>query len=110
MSKPGPKTRAASARGSEQERRRWERDARYRANIAFAINQARRLVVTALVLASMMLGWPASPAGWLRHALGDTARGARPGICIGVENGAGGDVIGGARRSDAEVVEHQNGL
>ena len=83
MSKPEPHTRPSLALAAEQERVRWERDARYRANAAFAIIQARRLLFTMLATASLVAGWPASPAGLLRGALGDMAGGAEHArVCI----------------------------
>lgn len=110
MRKPDLETRAAIARAAEEERIRWERDARYRANIAFAVTQARRLALIALLLASLVLGWPASPVGLLRDAIGDTAGGAHPRVCTGLETETDGNVIGVTTRRDFGILGHQNGL
>lgn len=41
-----------------REELRWRRDARYRANIAFAITQLRTIALLVILIGSLIFGWP----------------------------------------------------
>ncbi len=62
-------TRLAAIRLAwEAERVRGERDARYRANLACAVTQVRKIVVTVLAITSIAAGWPVAPATMVMSA------------------------------------------
>ena len=64
---------------------RGKRDARYRANLAFAGKAIRSIVLTIAVVGSLVWGWPL-PAGAIMHRV--------PAV-LGIDDGAGASVLPG---------------
>jgi hypothetical protein len=55
-------------RNLDREELRARRDARYRANIAFAITQLRSVILLVTIAGTLMFGWPI-PHAMLQHLL-----------------------------------------